>query len=111
MLRLTFSGMKSFPHDHTLDIEGDKDFPFFYGYGDSVVKYISAFITFCKKNDFFDEDVMMKFFTCNLSDSAKMWYESLDKGMFSSFAEFLESFYVRWDYDLVGWLPLVHEIK
>jgi hypothetical protein len=75
------------------------------------VKYISAFIAFCKKNDFFHEDVMMKFFMINLRGSAQMWYEILGKGMFSSFAEFLEAFCASWDYDSTGWLPLVHEIK
>jgi hypothetical protein len=83
----------------------------FYGYGDSIVKHMSAFIEYCKKNDFLHEDVMMKFLSMSLKGSAQMWYEGLGKGMFSSFAEFLEAFCASWDYDSTGWLPLVHEIE
>jgi len=89
---IDFLYMKSFPHDHIIDTEGGEDFPLFYGYGDSVVKYISTFITFCKKNQFFHKKLMMNFFTINLSGSAHMWYESLGKSMFSSFAKILEAF-------------------
>jgi len=106
---IDFSGMKSFPHDHIIDMEGV--FPLFYGYGDSVVEYISTFIAFYKNNDFFHEDVMMKVFMINLRGSTQMRYEILGKGMFSSFAEFLEAFCASWDNDSTGWLPLVREIK
>jgi hypothetical protein len=95
-----FSGLKSFPFDHTSDLEGDEDILFFYEYGDSIVKCVSAFIALCKKNDLFHEDVMMNFFLCILHDSAKMWYDILSEGKFSYFSEFLEPFSVRWDYNL-----------
>jgi hypothetical protein len=61
---IDFSGMKSFPCDHIIDMEGD--FPLFYGYGDSIVECIFSFLAFCKNNKFFHEDVMMKFFMKNL---------------------------------------------
>jgi hypothetical protein len=37
--------------------------------------------------------------------------KSLEKVCFFYFAEFLESFCASWDYDSIGWLPLVCEIK
>jgi hypothetical protein len=100
--------MNDFPHNH---IYRSKDLPIFYGCVDSVVKHVSTFIIYCKKNDFLHEDVMMKYFSMSLKGSADIWYESLGKGMFLSFAEFLEAFCLRWDYDLASWLLLVHEIR
>jgi hypothetical protein len=100
--------MRDFPHDR---ICGSKDSPIFYGHADSVVKQISAFIEYYKKNDFLHEDVMAKYFFMSLKGFAKEWFESLGKGMFASFAEFLEAFCARWDHDSAGWLPLVREIK
>jgi len=61
-----FLGMKSFPHDHIGPLG---EFPLFCGYEDSIVKYISTFIAFCKKNEFVLKDLMMKCFTINLIDS------------------------------------------
>jgi hypothetical protein len=105
-----FPGMRNFPHDYIIETEGDwdLDFPFFYGYRDLVVKHLSAFNEYCKKNDFLHEDVMMKFLSMSLKGSSQMWYESLGKCMFSAFAGFLEAFCASWDYDSTGWLPLVH---
>jgi hypothetical protein len=105
---IEFSGMNNFPHDH---IYGSEDLPIFYGYGDSVVKHISTFIIYCKKNYFLHEDVMMKYFSMSLKGSGHMWYEGIGKGMFPSFVEFLEAFCLRWDYDLASWFLLVHEIR
>jgi hypothetical protein len=100
-----FSGLRVFP---MIIYMGSEDSPIFYGYGDSVVKHISAFIIYCKKNDFLHEDVMMKYF---IRESAQMWYESLGKGMFTSFAEFLEVLCASWDSDSKSWLPLIQEIE
>jgi hypothetical protein len=90
-----FFGMMIFLCDHTIDME--EDLPIFYGYGDLFVKHLFAVIEYCKKNDFLHEDVMMKFLSMSLKWYAQMWYEILGKGMFSSFAMFLEEFCASWD--------------
>jgi hypothetical protein len=77
-----FSVMKCFTHDH---INGSNDSPIFYGYRDSIVKHISVFINYCKKNDFLHQLVMMKYFFMSLKGFAQIWYESLGKCMFTSF--------------------------
>lgn len=54
---------------------------------------------------------MMKYFMMILRESVQMWYESLGKGMFTSFTEFLEAFCASWDSDSKNWLPLIKEIE
>jgi hypothetical protein len=72
---------------------------------------MSAFIEYYKKNDLLHEDVMMKFLTMSLKGFAQMWYESLGKGMFTSFEEFLGALCASWDSDSKSWLPLIQEIE
>jgi hypothetical protein len=77
--------MRNFPHDHIINMEGVEDLTLFYGYGDPIVKYISIVIAFCKKNEFFHEDLLMKFFMINKRGFEHMWYEILGKGLFFLF--------------------------